>query len=129
MPMQMLLRACTHSAAGLWLHGAQPHARATIHAHAHACMGGWMDALGAPRAAAVSAGRALSACARAAVWLRRRYSEEGKETWVPVKKVSASDQQAYMVELYERCLETRKKTAEELSAKYLQPLGKPRKFG
>jgi hypothetical protein len=32
-----------------------------------------------------------------------------------------------MCSLYERCLEQKKKTEEELAAKYLQPLGKPRK--
>eukprot|EP00201_Polytomella_parva_P009336 CAMPEP_0175067784 /NCGR_PEP_ID=MMETSP0052_2-20121109/17296_1 /TAXON_ID=51329 ORGANISM="Polytomella parva, Strain SAG 63-3" /NCGR_SAMPLE_ID=MMETSP0052_2 /ASSEMBLY_ACC=CAM_ASM_000194 /LENGTH=392 /DNA_ID=CAMNT_0016334715 /DNA_START=51 /DNA_END=1229 /DNA_ORIENTATION=+ len=57
-----------------------------------------------------------------------RFDENGKEVWQPVKKVSPEEQQAYMVELYDRCLESRKKTAEELAAKYLKPLGMPRKF-
>ena len=55
-----------------------------------------------------------------------KYSEEGKEQWVPVKSVSQDEQKEYMCELYSRCLEKKKKTEEELAAKYLQPLGKMR---
>eukprot|EP00198_Chlamydomonas_reinhardtii_P009172 XP_001698509.1 flagellar associated protein [Chlamydomonas reinhardtii] len=57
-----------------------------------------------------------------------KYTEEGKETWQPVKQVTQEDQQAYMCNLYQRCLDNRKKTQEELAAKYLKPLGQPRKF-
>lgn len=56
-----------------------------------------------------------------------RFDEQGREQWVPVKKVSVDDQKEYMVSLYSRCLESRKKTEEALAAKWLQPLGKPRK--
>jgi hypothetical protein len=41
-----------------------------------------------------------------------------------VKKVSDDEQRDYMCTLYTRCLDQRKRTQEELSAKYLQPLGK-----
>ncbi|KAG2428717.1 hypothetical protein HXX76_011421 [Chlamydomonas incerta] len=57
-----------------------------------------------------------------------KYTEEGKESWQPVKQVTSEDQQAYMCNLYQRCLDNRKKTQEELAAKYLKPLGQPRKF-
>lgn len=55
------------------------------------------------------------------------YDEAGKETYVPVKEVTKEENIAYMSQLYERCKETRQKTHETLAAKYLQPLGKPRK--
>jgi hypothetical protein len=42
-------------------------------------------------------------------------------------QVSVEEQKEYMCTLYERCLESKKKTEEELTAKYLQPLGKARK--
>ncbi len=42
-------------------------------------------------------------------------------------QVSPAESTAYMCELYARCQETRKKTLGELEAKYLQPLGRPRK--
>ncbi|GLC61277.1 hypothetical protein PLESTB_001738800 [Pleodorina starrii] len=56
-----------------------------------------------------------------------KFGEDGQEQWMPVKQVSAEEQQAYMCQLYQRCLENRKKTQEELAAKYLKPLGAPRK--
>ncbi|GFR45547.1 hypothetical protein Agub_g6941 [Astrephomene gubernaculifera] len=56
-----------------------------------------------------------------------KFGEDGQEHWAPVKTVSAEGQQAYMCQLYQRCLENRKKTQEELAAKYLKPLGQPRK--
>ncbi|EFJ51639.1 hypothetical protein VOLCADRAFT_103274 [Volvox carteri f. nagariensis] len=56
-----------------------------------------------------------------------RFGDDGQEQWVPVKTVSAEEQQAYMCELYQRCLDNRKKTKEDLAAKYLKPLGPPRK--
>ncbi|GIL72271.1 hypothetical protein Vretimale_429 [Volvox reticuliferus] len=56
-----------------------------------------------------------------------KFGEDGQEQWVPVKTVSVEEQQAYMCELYQRCLDNRKKTKEELAAKYLKPLGPPRK--
>jgi hypothetical protein len=31
-----------------------------------------------------------------------------------------------MVQLYQRCLEGKQKTEQELTAKYLQPLGRPK---
>ncbi len=42
-------------------------------------------------------------------------------------QVSADEQQAYMCDLYQRCLDNKKKTQAELAAKYLKPLGQPRK--
>lgn len=42
-------------------------------------------------------------------------------------QVSLDEQKEYMCGLYERCLEAKKKTEAELAAKYLQPLGKPKK--
>jgi hypothetical protein len=54
------------------------------------------------------------------------YSEDNKESYVPVKRTTPSENTAYMVELYERCQETRKKTHAELADKYLQPLIKAR---
>ncbi|KAG2449648.1 hypothetical protein HYH02_005180 [Chlamydomonas schloesseri] len=57
-----------------------------------------------------------------------KYTEDGKEAWQPVKQVTQEDQQAYMCNLYQRCLDNRKKTQEQLAAKYLKPLGQPRKF-
>ncbi|GIL45410.1 hypothetical protein Vafri_2661 [Volvox africanus] len=56
-----------------------------------------------------------------------KFGDDGQEQWVPVKTVSVDEQQAYMCELYQRCLDNRKKTKEELAAKYLKPLGPPRK--
>lgn len=57
-----------------------------------------------------------------------KFDESGKEQWVPVKKVDPTEQQEYMRALYDRCLESKKKTEEQLAEKYLQPLGKPRKM-
>lgn len=57
-----------------------------------------------------------------------RYSENGKESWVPVKTVSNDEQTQYMCQLYSRCAESKKKTQQELADRYLQPLGKPRRF-
>ncbi|GLI64209.1 hypothetical protein VaNZ11_007401 [Volvox africanus] len=56
-----------------------------------------------------------------------KFGDDGQEQWVPVKTVSVDEQQAYMCELYQRCLDNRKKTKDELAAKYLKPLGPPRK--
>ncbi len=53
--------------------------------------------------------------------------EGGKETYVPVKSATLEESQTYMSELYQRCMETRKKTQAELNAKYLKPLARPRK--
>jgi hypothetical protein len=42
-------------------------------------------------------------------------------------QVDPTEQQEYMRQLYDRCLESRKKTEVQLAEKYLQPLGKVRK--
>lgn len=43
-------------------------------------------------------------------------------------QVTYDEQKEYMCELYDRCLAKKKKTQEDLAAKYLKPLGQPRKF-
>eukprot|EP00798_Chlamydomonas_sp_ICE-L_P007135 gene7135-241_t len=57
-----------------------------------------------------------------------KFDEAGKERWEPVKQVSGDEQKEYMTSLYDRCIESKKKTKEDLAAKYLKPLGQPRKF-
>ncbi len=39
-------------------------------------------------------------------------------------QTNPDEQREYMCELYTRCIESKKKTEEELAAKYLQPLGR-----
>jgi hypothetical protein len=51
--------------------------------------------------------------------------EGNKETYTPVKTVSAEDNIAYMSGLYSRCQETRERTRQELADKYLKPLARP----
>jgi hypothetical protein len=51
--------------------------------------------------------------------------EGTKETYQPVKEVTAHEQEAFMSNLYERCKETRAKTRAELADKYLKPLARP----
>lgn len=52
----------------------------------------------------------------------------GQETASTRPQVSDDDNREYLCSLYERCINSKKKTEEDLAAKYLQPLGKPRKF-
>jgi hypothetical protein len=51
--------------------------------------------------------------------------EGNKETYVPVKEVTADESIAFMSSLYARCQETRERTRKELADKYLSPLARP----
>lgn len=56
------------------------------------------------------------------------FGEGGKELWVPVKHTTVEEQTGYMCALYDRCRESKKKTKAALAAKWLKPLGTPRKM-